>query len=198
MATTLDRDGGAARRRRDFCLLADVQSCPCDCDAGGQEWAAADLWRSAPPLDRGPSTQGFRWTGHLFQGRFGAVVMDEPHLLAAARHIARNPVVAGLVSRAGTGHGRASARISRARMTSSQRGAAVRADPDYASLLAGPADLATTARIAPAPTICRPLGAPEWIAALERRLRPSHRANPDQSRDWTISPSGSNGCCRFK
>ena len=27
----------------------------------------------------------FRWTGHLFQGRFGAVVMGEPHLLAAAR-----------------------------------------------------------------------------------------------------------------
>ena len=24
----------------------------------------------------------FRWTGHLFQGRFGAVVMDEPYLLA--------------------------------------------------------------------------------------------------------------------
>src|SRR5262249_47907569 len=32
----------------------------------------------------------FRWTGHLFQGRFGAVVMDEPHLLAAARYIALN------------------------------------------------------------------------------------------------------------
>jgi putative transposase len=41
-----------------------------------------------------------RWTGHLFQGRFGAVVMDEPHLLAASRHIALNPVVAGLASRA--------------------------------------------------------------------------------------------------
>ena len=40
----------------------------------------------------------FRWTGHLFQGRFGAVVMDEPHLLAAARSTALNPVVAGLVS----------------------------------------------------------------------------------------------------
>jgi putative transposase len=25
----------------------------------------------------------FGWTGHLFQGRFGAVVMDEPHLPAA-------------------------------------------------------------------------------------------------------------------
>ena len=24
----------------------------------------------------------FHWTGHLFQGPFGAVVMDEPHLLA--------------------------------------------------------------------------------------------------------------------
>ena len=31
----------------------------------------------------------FRWTGHLFQGRFGAVVMDEPHLLAAALHRAQ-------------------------------------------------------------------------------------------------------------
>jgi hypothetical protein len=39
----------------------------------------------------------FRWTGHLFQGRFGAVAMDEPHLLAASRYIALNPVVAGLV-----------------------------------------------------------------------------------------------------
>ena len=27
----------------------------------------------------------FRWTDHLFQGCFGAVVMDEPHLVAAAR-----------------------------------------------------------------------------------------------------------------
>jgi putative transposase len=41
----------------------------------------------------------FQWTGHLFQGRFGAVVMDEPHLLAAARYVALNPVAAGLVSR---------------------------------------------------------------------------------------------------
>jgi REP element-mobilizing transposase RayT len=42
----------------------------------------------------------FQWTGHLFQGRFGAVVMDAPHLLAATRYIALNPVAAGLVSRA--------------------------------------------------------------------------------------------------
>lgn len=42
----------------------------------------------------------FRWTGHLFQGRFGAVVMDKPHFLAAARYIALNPVAMGLVRRA--------------------------------------------------------------------------------------------------
>ena len=43
----------------------------------------------------------FRWTGHLCQGRFGAVVMDEPHLPAAALYVALNPMVAGLVSHAG-------------------------------------------------------------------------------------------------
>src|SRR5574338_230484 len=33
-----------------------------------------------------------RWTGHLFQGRFGSAAMDETHLIAAARYIALNPV----------------------------------------------------------------------------------------------------------
>jgi putative transposase len=42
--------------------------------------------------------------------------------------------------------------------------------PDFAALLRGPADPATTSRIERAPTMGRPLGAPEWIAALERRL----------------------------
>lgn len=41
-----------------------------------------------------------QWTGHLFQGRFGAVAMDEDHLMAAARYLALNPVRAGLVRRA--------------------------------------------------------------------------------------------------
>jgi putative transposase len=40
-----------------------------------------------------------RWTGHLFQGRFGSAVMDEAHLIAAARYIALNPVRARLVAR---------------------------------------------------------------------------------------------------
>jgi hypothetical protein len=41
---------------------------------------------------------------------------------------------------------------------------------DFAALLAMPTDAAMTARIKRAPTIGRPLGGPEWIAMLERRL----------------------------
>jgi putative transposase len=58
--------------------------------------------------------------------------------------------------------------------------------PDFAALLTAPADPATTARIERAPTIGRPLGAPEWIAALERRLGrrlapvPVNRRLPDR------------------
>jgi putative transposase len=41
-----------------------------------------------------------RWTGHLWQGRFGAVVMDETHLGHAMRYVSLNPVRAKLVERA--------------------------------------------------------------------------------------------------
>jgi putative transposase len=113
----------------------------------------------------------FRWTGHLFQGRFGAVVMDEPHLLAAARYIALNPVVAGLVRHAEDWRW-SSARAQLAGEDDELTTAApLRAlIPDFAALLATPADPATTTRIERAPTIGRPLGAPEWVAQLERRL----------------------------
>jgi len=38
-----------------------------------------------------------RWTGHLWQGRFGAVAMDEDHLANAVRYVSLNPVRARLV-----------------------------------------------------------------------------------------------------
>ena len=37
------------------------------------------------------------WRGHLWQGRFASFVMDEAYLLAAARYVELNPVLAGLV-----------------------------------------------------------------------------------------------------
>jgi putative transposase len=40
-----------------------------------------------------------RWTGHLFQRRFSSVVLDEEHLMLAARYVALNPVRARLVQR---------------------------------------------------------------------------------------------------
>jgi putative transposase len=123
-----------------------------------------------------------RRTGHLFEGRFGAVVMDEPHLLAAARYIALNPVVAGLVGRAEDWPWSST----RAHLAGEDDELAMVAPlraliPDFAALLAMPADPSTTARIERAPTIGRPLGAPEWISMIARRLGRS-LANRAQSR----------------
>jgi putative transposase len=41
-----------------------------------------------------------RWSGHLFQGRFASVALDEAHLIAAARYVSLNPVRARLAARA--------------------------------------------------------------------------------------------------
>jgi putative transposase len=41
-----------------------------------------------------------RRTGHLWQGRFGSVAMDEAHLYHALRYVSLNPVRARLVKRA--------------------------------------------------------------------------------------------------
>jgi putative transposase len=40
------------------------------------------------------------WRGHLWQERFASFVMDESHLVAAARYIEMNPVAAGIVEHA--------------------------------------------------------------------------------------------------
>lgn len=40
------------------------------------------------------------WTGHLWQGRYSSVVMDEAHLYNAIAYVSLNPVRAGLVRRA--------------------------------------------------------------------------------------------------
>jgi putative transposase len=139
----------------------------------------------------------FRWTGHLFQGRFGAVVMDEPHLLAAARYIALNSVVAGLVSRAEDWPWSST----RAQLAGEDDELATVAPlraliPDFAALLALPTDAVTTARVERAPIIGRALGNPEWIAMLERRLGcPLAPRNPAQSGEWTGTLRGKRSCC---
>jgi putative transposase len=122
----------------------------------------------------------FRWTGYLIQGRFGAVVMDEPHLPAAARYIVPNPVVAGLVNRAEDWPWSSARAHLAGEDDELARVTPLRAlVPDFAALLAAPADPETTARIERGPTIGRLLGAPEWMAQLERRLgRPLRPRKP--------------------
>jgi putative transposase len=39
-----------------------------------------------------------RWRGHLWQERFASFPMDESYLLAAARYVEMNPVVAGIIA----------------------------------------------------------------------------------------------------
>ena len=41
-----------------------------------------------------------KWRGFLWQGRFASFIMDEPHLLAAARYVELNPVRAKLANSA--------------------------------------------------------------------------------------------------
>jgi putative transposase len=41
-----------------------------------------------------------KWTGHVWQGRYGSVVMDEAHLYHALSYVSLNPVRARLVERA--------------------------------------------------------------------------------------------------
>ena len=41
-----------------------------------------------------------RWTGYLWQGRFASFPMDEPYFIQASRYVGLNPVRAGLVARA--------------------------------------------------------------------------------------------------
>ncbi len=42
----------------------------------------------------------WEWSGHLWQGRYFAAALDDSYLYAATRYVERNPVRAGMVSRA--------------------------------------------------------------------------------------------------
>ena len=112
-----------------------------------------------------------RRTGHVWQGRFGSVAMDEAHLAHALRYVSLNPVRAGLVAQA------ADWRWSsvRAHLAGADDGL-VRVRPaldrvgDFAAFLGQEVDEdAAFLALRRAEGIGRPIGAPDWIAALERQ-----------------------------
>jgi len=125
-----------------------------------------------------------RVTGHLFQGRFGSVAMDEPHLLAAMRYVALNPVRARLVRRARDwpwssvrAHlkGRDDGLVTVAPLLDRIAGR-------FADLIATGPTPEELAALRAAETIGRPLGAPRFLDRLEaklgRTLRPGKRGRP--------------------
>lgn len=112
-----------------------------------------------------------RWTGHLWQGRFGAVVMDEAHLAHAMRYVSLNPVRANLVDRAEAWRW-SSARAHMAGEDDELVRVAAALDRygDFADFLGAPGDHGDAWRaLRRAETTGRPLGAPDWIAALEAK-----------------------------
>ena len=121
-----------------------------------------------------------RRTGHFWQGRFGAAVMDEEHLAAALRYVSLNPVRARLVERAQDWRWSSA----RAHLTGKDDGITARAPikeriPDFAELLAGPPAADLFPRLRAAESIGRPIGHERFLARVERlakrRLRPGKR-----------------------
>ena len=119
-------------------------------------------------------------TGHFWQGRFGAVAMDEQHLAAALRYVALNPVRARLVERAQDWRWAST----RAHLRGKDDGITALKPirdrfPDFADLLATETDREMEGRLRAAETIGRPLGDDRFVARLERltgrKLKPAKR-----------------------
>ncbi len=110
-------------------------------------------------------------TGHFWQGRFGAVAMDDDHLAAALIYVTMNPVRARLC-----------VRPTDWRWSSVHAHLGLIADdgvtavapvlerfPDLADRIAAGEDREASARLRKAERIGRPVGTPAFIANLERQ-----------------------------
>jgi putative transposase len=113
-------------------------------------------------------------SGHFWQGRFGAVAMDEEHLAAAVRYVSLNPVRARLVERAQDWRWSST----RAHLRGKDDGLTELAPikdrfPDFADLLASSpeADLFTPLRAAE--SVGRPLGDNGFLTRIERLTKRS-------------------------
>jgi putative transposase len=129
-----------------------------------------------------------RRTGHFWQGRFGAVAMDEEHLAAALRYVSLNPVRARLVARAKDWRWAST----RAHLRGKADGITVLAPirdrfPDFADLLACDPEADLFDRLRAAESIGRPLGGDRFLARIERltgrSLKPRKRGPKPAERE---------------
>ena len=124
-----------------------------------------------------------RQTGHVFQGRFGSVALDEEHVVNAARYVALNPVRARLVRRAEAWpHSSVRAHLSgRDDGLVSVRPLLERV-PRFADLIEGEADAEAFVRLRRSELIGRPL-------ARRRSSPPSSGASAARSRQANAAAS---------
>jgi putative transposase len=128
-------------------------------------------------------------TGHFWQGRFGAVAMDESHLAAALRYVSLNPVRARLVGRAQDWRWSSA----RAHLRGKNDGVTALAPirdrfPSFADLLASEPEADLFDALRAAESIGRPLGNDGFLARIERQtgrvLKPGRRGpKPSGSKD---------------
>lgn len=158
----------------------------CPADADGLRRALARVHRRYAGLIQARR----RRTGHFWQGRYGAVAMDEDHVAAAYRYVALNPVRARLAARAEDwpwSSARALLGLGADRLT--DLAPARQRFARFADLLDGAEDEAAVARLRRGESVGRPVGSEAFLAALEaragRRLRPlprgpKPRAQPEE------------------
>jgi putative transposase len=107
-------------------------------------------------------------TGHFWQGRFGAVVMDEQHLAAALRYVSLNPVRARLVKRAQDWRWSSTRAHLRGRDDGLTAQAPIRDRfPDFAGLLATAPEADLFGVLRSAESVGRPLGDARFLARIE-------------------------------
>ncbi len=121
-----------------------------------------------------------KWTGHLWQGRFGSVAMDEAHLANAVRYVSLNPVRAKMVRSADDWAWSSARAHLRGRDDELVQVAPVISRyPDFADWLAVGEDEDMSARLRKAETIGRPVGGDHWLRQLDakigRALQPARR-----------------------
>jgi putative transposase len=119
-------------------------------------------------------------TGHFWQGRFGAVAMDEDYLAAALRYVSLNPVRARLVARAQDWKWSSTRALLRGKDDGVTAFKSVREIvPDFAGLLASPPEQDLFDRLRAAESIGRPLGSDRFVTRIERStgrvLKPGKR-----------------------
>ena len=144
---------------------------------------ADGIRRALAPVHRryaGAIHARLRRTGHFWQGRFGAVAMDEVHLAAAVRYVAQNPVRARLVPRADDWRWSSI----HAHLSGHDDGVTCLPPirerfPQFAAFIETEAEPEPLKRLRRAESIGRPLGDEAFIDALEAQsLRPLKPRRP--------------------